>query len=319
MDNIALSPRELAEHLNLTAVSRTRKEEEKCILVPDISRPGLQLAGYFGVFPFERPQIIGKAEMAYMESLPLQICTERLKRYFSYNIPCVIITRGMKCPNIMLRQAMLSGVPIYVTQEVTSAFCASAITYLHEVFAPRVTQHGVLMDVFGQGVMIRGESGIGKSECALELINLGHQLVADDVVDIARVGNKLYGESPDMVRDLMELRGVGIVDVKKIFGIGAVERRKRIDLVIRIESWDQGKDYNRLGMTKETTDILGIKVPFMEIPARPGRSLATIVEIAARNWSLRKEGYDAAAELDRRLHLRYDSKEDDHHGKGTDD
>jgi HPr kinase/phosphorylase len=167
--------------------------------------------------------------------------------------------------------------------------------------------------------MIRGESGIGKSECALELINLGHQLVADDVVDIARVGNKLYGESPDMVRDLMELRGIGIVDVKKIFGIGAVERRKRIDLVIRIESWDQGKDYNRLGMTKETTDILGIKVPFMEIPARPGRSLATIVEIAARNWSLRKEGYDAAAELDRRLHLRYDSREDGQHDKGTDD
>ena len=168
----------------------------------------------------------------------------------------------------------------------------------------------MLLDVFGVGLMITGESGVGKSECALELLKHGHQLVADDVVDISRVGRALFGESPEMVRDFMELRGVGIVDVKEIFGIGSIVRRMRIDLVIHLELWREGKDYDRLGNTEKTMDILGVELPLIELPVRPGRSLATIVEIAARNWRLKAEGYDAVAELDRRLQKHYNRMAD---------
>ena len=275
------------------------------IEVPEISRPGLQFAGYFDIFAYERPQLIGRAEIGCLESLDGETAEARLSRFFSYDVPCVIVARGMACPPALLRHAEEAGVPVYGTGEQTSAFAAKAVLYLSETFAPRETRHGVLVDVYGQGVLITGESGIGKSECALELLNHGHQLVADDAVEVCRIGRDLWGEAPEMVRDLMELRGVGIVDIKKIFGIGAVEQRKHIDLVIAIALWSAEKDYDRLGRLDKTITILDVPVPFMEIPVRPGRSLATIVETAARCWSLRKEGYSAAGELDRRLQERY--------------
>ena len=246
--------------------------------------------------------------MAYLMSLPEDVRRERLERYFSYEIPCIIIARGMDCPEELLRQAKAHEVPLYRTKAETSAFTSKAITYLAEVLAPRVTQHGVLVDVFGVGVLITGESGVGKSECALELIKRGHLLVADDVVDIARVGHKLRGESPEIVRDFMELRGIGIVDIKLIFGIGAVMRRKTIDMVIHLEFWTPGKDYDRLGNKEQTMDILGIPVPLINVPVRSGRNLAMIVEIAARNWRLKNEGYNAVTELDRRLGEMYGVK-----------
>ena len=278
------------------------------ISVADVCRPGIQFAGYFEVFANARPQVIGKTEMAYLMSLPEDVRRERLERYFSYQIPCIIIARGMDCPEELLAQAQAHEVPLYRTKAETSAFTSKAITYLAEVLAPRVTQHGVLVDVFGVGVLITGESGVGKSECALELIKRGHLLVADDVVDIARVGHKLRGESPEIVRDFMELRGIGIVDIKLIFGIGAVMRRKTIDMVIHLEFWSPGKDYDRLGNKEQTMDILGIPVPLINVPVRSGRNLAMIVEIAARNWRLKNEGYNAVTELDRRLGEMYGVK-----------
>ena len=302
-----LSQQNFVKALDLEVLNPST-ERSLQISVADVCRPGIQFADYFEVFANARPQVIGKTEMAYLMSLPEDVRRERLERYFSYEIPCIIIARGMDCPEELLAQAKAHEVPLYRTKAETSAFTSKAITYLAEVLAPRVTQHGVLVDVFGVGVLITGESGVGKSECALELIKRGHLLVADDVVDIARVGHKLRGESPEIVRDFMELRGIGIVDIKLIFGIGAVMRRKTIDMVIHLEFWTPGKDYDRLGNKEQTMDILGIPVPLINVPVRSGRNLAMIVEIAARNWRLKNEGYNAVTELDRRLGEMYGVK-----------
>ena len=306
-----ISPEEFAKALGLTVISGTRRQHGMRIRVADLCRPGLQFAGYFDVFASERPQLIGKTEMAYLNSLSPEVRDQRLDRYFSYEMPCIVIARGMPCPPALLQQAVRHGVPIYGTPYETSAFTGMAIGYLSEALAPRQTCHGVLLDVFGVGVLITGESGIGKSECALELIKRGHQLVADDVVDISRVGSKLVGESPEMVRDFMELRGIGIVDIKSIFGIGAVLRRKTINIVIHLEIWSPDKDYDRLGTREQTTEILGVSLPLIEMPVRSGRNLAIIMEIAARNWRLKSEGYNAVAELDRRLAQRFSAPRDE--------
>ena len=297
-------PQEFAKALELEVINPADNRSVP-ISSADICRPGLQFAGYFDVFANERPQVIGKTEMAYLCDLPEDVRLKRLQRYFSYDIPCIVIARGMECPPSLLDQAKKHSVPIYCTQSETSLFTGKAITYLSEALAPRVTQHGVLVDVFGVGVLITGESGVGKSECALELLKRGHLLVADDVVDIARVGRKLRGESPEIVRDFMELRGIGIVDIKLIFGIGAILRKKTIDMVIHLEHYREGADYDRLGSKDQTMDILGVKVPMTNVPVRSGRNLAMIVEIAARNWRLKNEGYNAVAELDKRLTARY--------------
>ena len=304
-----ISAEAFAGALGLTMIGEPGGKTAVPIRVADICRPGLQFAGYFDVFANERPQVIGKAEMAYLNSLSDDVRRERLQRYFSYQMPCIVIARGMECPEALLEQARLNGVPVYGTKEETSAFTGRAMAYLSEALAPRQTCHGGLLDVFGVGVLITGESGVGKSECALELIKRGHQLVADDVVDISRVGSGLVGESPEMVRDFMELRGIGIVDIKSIFGIGAIMRRKTIDIAIHLEPWSPEKDYDRLGTTDRAKEILGVRVPLIELPVRSGRNLAIIVEIAARNWRLKSEGYDAVAELDRRLREHYGTAE----------
>ena len=299
-----ITPKEFAQALGLEVILPSQQRSVN-ITEADLCRPGLQFAGYFDIFANARPQVIGKTEMAYLNDLPEDVRSARLQRYFSYEIPCIVIARGMDCPDALLEQAKMHSVPVYRTQEETSAFTGKAIAYLNEAMAPRVTQHGVLVDVFGVGVLITGESGVGKSECALELIKRGHLLVADDVVDIARVGHKLRGESPEIVRDFMELRGIGIVDIKLIFGIGAVMRKKTVDMVIHLEFWTPGKDYDRLGNKEKTMEILGVPVPLINVPVRSGRNLAMIVEIAARNWRLKNEGYNAVSELDRRLENLY--------------
>ena len=302
---MGLTPKAFSEALGLTRIGTALGEDVDSISVPDLNRPGLQFAGYFDVFSGERVQVIGLTEMAYLTALEPEIAEQRLRRFFSYPVPCVVIARALTPPEALLRQAGLSGVPVYGTAEATSSFSARATMHLAECFAPRETRHGVLMDVYGQGVLITGESGVGKSECALELLRHGHQLVADDVVEIRRVGSKLYGSAPELIRDFMELRGVGIVDIKKIYGIGAVEESRSIDLVISIALWRDDKSYDRLGNAEERIDILGISLPRLEIPVSPGRSLATIVEIAARRWHLIAEGYNATQELERRLRARY--------------
>lgn len=299
-----LSPGKFAKALNLKTIVAAPKRGMQ-IGVADLCRPGLQFAGYFDFFANERPQLIGWTEMHYLLSLPEDMQRKRLDRYFSYEMPCIVIARGMACPPVLEEGAKAHGVPVYGTQDETSAFTAHAIGYLLEELAPRQTCHAVLVDVFGVGVLITGESGVGKSECALELIKRGHLLVADDVVDIARVGSRLRGEAPEIVRELMELRGIGIINVKSIFGIGALMRRKTIDMVIQLELWMPGKDYDRLGNREETTNILGVDLPKVVIPVRSGRNLAIIVEIAARNWRLTVEGNDAVSELERRMQERY--------------
>ena len=268
----------------------------------ELNRPGIQFTGYFEYFACERPQVIGKVEMAYLESLDDQERYEKLKQFFSYPIPCVIICRGMQPIPEMMELAREHNVPIFGTDWVTTRFFVNGINYLSNALAPHSTVHGVLLDVYGIGVLLTGESGVGKSEAALELVKRGHQLVADDVVDIKKVNeNRLVGESPETIRHFMEIRGIGIIDIRQMYGIGAVLMSKTIDMAIHLELWQEGKTYDRLGLTDSFTTIMGVKIPQLVLPVRPGRNLAVVIEVAARNLGLKRLGYSAASELDRRL------------------
>ncbi len=297
--------------LSLNILSPSAKKEWD-IRTTDINRPGMQLCGFYEYFAYERPQVIGKVEMNYIESLEPDQRREVLKKYFSYNLPCVIICRGMMPPSELIEEAKLRDVAVYQTPMITTRFTFNAVNYLNTVLAPRVTRHGVLVDVYGIGVMLTGDSGVGKSEAALELIKRGHQLVADDVVDIRRVSDKrLIGEAPEMIRHFMEIRGIGIIDIRAMYGVGSVVLSKSIDLIMHMEHWDQNKEYDRLGLTEETITIMGVKVPHQIMPVRPGRNLAIIIEVAARNLSLKRLGYNAARELDRRLNDMINEKKED--------
>lgn len=292
---------DFAQKLQLTELSPSTRTEWD-IRSADLNRPGMQLCGFYEYFAFERPQVIGKVEMTYLEGLAPEVRREMLKKYFSYDIPCVIICRGMTPPNDLLEAARARNIAVYQTNMLTTKFTFSAITYLNQCLAPRVTRHGVLVDVYGVGVLLTGESGVGKSEAALELVKRGHQLVADDVVDICRVSDsRLTGTCPEMVRHFMEIRGIGIIDIRAMYGIGAVAMSKSIDLVMHMEQWVEGKEYDRLGLSDDYITILGVRVPRQIMPVRPGRNLAIIIEVAARNLSLKRMGYSAAHELDRRL------------------
>lgn len=292
---------DFAKALRLTELSPSTKTEWD-IRSADLNRPGMQFCGFYEFFAFERPQVIGKVEMTYLEELSPETRRERLKKFFSYDMPCVICCRGMNPPHELLEAARARDIPVYLSQLVTTKFSFTAINYLNRCLAPRVTRHGVLVDVYGMGVLITGESGVGKSEAALELVKRGHQLVADDVVDICRIAdNRLIGECPEMVRHFMEIRGIGIIDIRAMYGIGAVAVSKSIDLVMHLEKWVEGKEYDRLGLTDEYITILGVKVPHQLTPVRPGRNLAIIIEVAARDLSLKRMGYNAARELDRRM------------------
>lgn len=287
--------------LELTELSPSTKKEWD-IRSADLNRPGMQFSGFYEYFAYERPQVIGKVEMTYLESLEPSVRRERLQKYFSYDLPCVIICRGMQAPHELIEEAAARDIAVYQTEMVTTRLTFTAINYLSRCLAPRVTRHGVLVDVYGMGVLLTGESGVGKSEAALELVKRGHQLVADDVVDICKVSDtRIIGECPEMVRHFMEIRGIGIIDIRAMYGIGAVLHSKSIDLVMHMEKWVEGKEYDRLGLSEEYITILGVKVPHQIMPVRPGRNLAIIIEVAARNLSLKRTGYSAAHELDRRL------------------
>ena len=240
--------------------------------------------------------------MTYLETLDPEKRRAVLEKYMSYPLPCIIVCWGMTPPREMLEIATAQNIPVLQSKDQTTGLTYRATNYLNRELAPHVTRHGVLVDVYGVGVLLTGESGVGKSEVALDLVRRGHQLCADDVVDICRVAeNSLVGECPEMVRHFMEIRGIGIIDIRAMYGVGSVVRSKSIDMVIHMEHWDNSKEYDRLGLKEETTDILGVKVPYQVMPVRPGRNLAIIVEVAARNLSLKQMGYSAARELDRRL------------------
>ena len=296
-----INAQEFIEALSLQALCPFSKEEWD-INSAELNRPGLQFVGFYEHFAFERPQVVGLTEMAYLESLPDEIRRERLETFFSYPLPCVILCRGMHPTDDMLSLAKQHDIPLLRTEAVTTHLFNQAMNYLNQCLAPRATMHGVLVDVYGVGVLITGESGVGKSETALELVKRGHQLVADDVVDIRRVSdNRLVGESPETIRHFMEIRGIGIIDIKAMYGIGSVLTSKSIDLVIHLEPWKEQKSYDRLGLNDEYTTLMEVRLPQLVLPVRPGRNLAIIMEVAARNYSLKTMGYSAAKELDRRL------------------
>lgn len=268
--------------------------DELAIENSDINRPGMQLAGYWEFFAWERPQLFGKVELAYLRQLDPAVREERLSQFVSYELPCIIICHRMECDPVLLVKAKERGIPVFMSRKDTTQVVLDMISWLNNELAPRVTRHGVLVDVYGVGVMITGDSGVGKSEAALELVKRGHRLVADDVVDIRRVTDTLVGEAPEMIRHFMEIRGVGIIDIATMYGIGAVIRSRVIDMVVHLEPWVQGKEYDRMGVEDEYTDILGVKVPRLLIPIHPGRNIAIVLEVAARNLRLKQQGYSAA-------------------------
>ncbi|HOQ76533.1 MAG TPA: HPr(Ser) kinase/phosphatase [Thermoclostridium sp.] len=267
-----------------------------------INRPGLQLDGFFEYFGNERVQVIGKVEMTYLGRMTPEQRYNSLFALFSKGIPCVILARGMEPYPEMVEVARACKVPLLGTQEVTSRFVGNLISYLNVELAPMETMHGELVEVYGEGILILGESGVGKSETALELVKRGHRLVADDLVEVRRVSSKtLVGSAPEVIRHFVEIRGIGILDVKYLYGVGSVKMTESINLVVKMELWNPEKHYERLGVDEQYTEILGIKVPSLTIPVRPGRNLAIIIEVAAMNNRQRKMGYNAAETFTRRI------------------
>ncbi len=293
---------QLVEKLNLKNVTPDIDMAGRQLTTPEINRPALQLTGYFDHFASERVQIVGYVEYTYLQSRTHEEKYPIYERFFSSNIPCVVYTSQTKPEEEALELAQKYQVPLFVTESKTSNFMAEAIRWMNVQLAPRISIHGVLVDVYGEGVLIMGESGIGKSEAALELIKRGHRLVTDDVVEIHKVSDDtLIGRSPEITKHFIELRGIGIIDVKTLFGVESVKETQQIDMVIKLEEWDRDKEYDRLGLTEEYTEFLGNKIVCHSLPIRPGRNLAIIVESAAVNHRQKKMGYNAAQELYRRF------------------
>ncbi len=292
----------IVEEYNLKPIVTPEGCGDTEITVADVNRPSLQLAGFFEYFDPARIQIIGMVEYTYLDSLSSDDRFHAIERLFKEPVPAVIITRNMVPFPEFIDCAKKYNRALYVSDYSTSRFTSAIILYLNVALAPMTQLHGVLVEVYGEGILLLGESGVGKSETAIELVKRGHRLVADDAVEIRRVSNKsLVGSAPEIIRHFIELRGIGIVDVKRLFGMGAVKDTENIDLVINLENWQQGKAYDRLGMDTEVVDILGIEVPSLTIPIKPGRNLAMIVEVAAMNARQRKMGYNAAEELNERM------------------
>ena len=277
-------------------------EKEILVTSAEVNRPGLALGGFFDLFDETRIEIIGKAEHAYLSNLDSSELMRIMDEFFSRHPVAVILSTTLEVFPEMLEKAREYNVPLLRSHDRTSALLASLIASLNLSLAPRITRHGVLVEVYGEGLLLLGDSGIGKSETAIELVKRGHRLIADDAVEIKRVSAKaLVGQAPEIIRHYVELRGIGIVDVRRIFGMGAVKDTEKIDLVIELEHWVQGKMYDRIGLDEQTIDILGIKVPAITIPVRPGRNLAIILEIAAMNNRQKKMGYNTAEEFNKKL------------------
>ena len=300
MKGVQLS--KMVQELNLHNKTPDVDISKKRITLPDINRPALQLTGYLEHFENERVQIIGYVEYTYLLHLSRENKMEAFERFVASKIPCVIFSTKTEPDEDMINLAIKYDVPIFVTDQTTSTFMAEIIRWLNVELAPCISIHGVLVDVYGEGVLIMGESGIGKSEAALELIKRGHRLVSDDVVEIRRVSDAtLVGSAPDITRHFIELRGIGIIDVKTLFGVESVKDTQSIDLVIKLEEWDKDREYDRLGLEEEYTEFLGNRVVCHSLPIRPGRNLAVIVESAAVNHRQKKMGYNAAQELYQRV------------------
>ena len=272
------------------------------ITTDDVNRPGLQLAGFFDYFEPQRLQIRGKAENAYVEQFDEEKRTDIFEKLCATGIPAVIVTRNIEVFPELIEAAKKYDVAVLRTNEFTSSVTSALVASLKVSLAPRITLHGVLVELYGEGILILGDSGVGKSETAIELVKRGHRLIADDAVEIKRVSDRtLVGCAPEIIRHFIELRGIGIVDVRRIFGMGAIKETERVDMIINLEQWVEGKMYDRLGMDNQYTDILGLRIPSLTIPVRPGRNLAVIIEVAAMNHRHKSMGYNAAKELNERM------------------
>ena len=275
-----------------------RDAQEILITSPDVNRPGLFFAGYENYFDNERINFIGITEAEYLNTLSEEVRAERVHSFMSSRPAAIVVTRGIKCPEDILSLAHTYEVPVLGTNDSTSRIMATLIAYLNVKLAERITRHGVFVEVYGEGVLILGDSGVGKSETAVELIKRGHRLIADDAVEIKKTGAKtLVGSAPDNIRHFVELRGIGIVNARRNFGMGAVKLSEQIDMVVELEPWDADKVYDRMGIENESIDILGVSVPYTVVPIKPGRNLAIILEVAAMNNRQKKMGYNAAREL----------------------
>ena len=297
-----VSLEKIIEEFSLTVAYLPDLPENILISNKHVNRPGLSLTGFYDHFEQTRIELIGRAEHLYLQKFTPAERKEHLRVFMAHKPACLIFTSALDIFPEALEAAEEYGVPLLSAQENTSEFMAALIAFLNVQLAPRITRHGVLVEVYGEGVLLLGDSGIGKSETAIELVKRGHRLVADDAVEIKRVSSKtLVGEAPEIIRHYVELRGIGIVDVRRLFGMGGVGMTAKIDLVINLEHWEQGKMYDRLGLDNETVDLLGIKIPSITIPVCPGRNLAVVLEIAAMNHRQKKMGYNTAEEFNNRL------------------
>lgn len=288
----------IAEEHGLQLLHAAKDYETKRILTYDVNRPAMQLAGFYNYFDPERIQIIGRVESTYLDTLSDEERLAAFERFMQYDIAALVICHGMQPFPECMEMAEKYDRTIFITPEDTSEFQAGVISSLRGHLAPRTTVHGVLVEIYGEGVLLTGDSGIGKSETALELIKRGHRLIADDAVEIKKVGrDRLVGDAPEMIRYYMELRGIGVVNVRRIYGIGAVKPESGIDLVVHLEPWEEGKAYDRLGLSSESEVLLSVEIPRVTIPVRPGRNLAVILELAAMNNRQKKLGYNAAEAL----------------------
>ncbi len=307
-----VSVKKIVEKMNLKVLNPEVDIRNRKVTTAEVNRPALQLTGYFDDFERSRIEIIGRVEHTYVQRLSREQRLDVYEKFLSYHVPCVIFSRDLEPDLDFLRIATENDTPVLSTDYGTSAFMAEMIYYLGEVLAPCISIHGVLVDVYGEGLLIMGESGIGKSEAALELIRRGHRLVSDDVVEIRKINkHTLVGTAPDITRYFIELRGVGIIDVKTLYGVECVKEKQNIDLVIKLEDWKKDNEYDRLGMEEEYTEFLGNKVVCHSLPIRPGRNLAVICESAAVNHRQKKMGYNAAKELYRRVQENLQKSDED--------
>ncbi|MTI67539.1 MAG: HPr kinase/phosphorylase [Firmicutes bacterium] len=291
----------LIKDLKLEIIYKPEKTDIK-IIKSDLNRPGLQLSGYFDHFAHERLQIVGNVEWHFIKTLDEETKKKRLSKLFSYPIPALIVTRDLEIYPEMIESAKKYQRTIVRTKLPTTKFIMKLFNYLDDVLAPSITMHGVLVDVYGIGILITGKSGVGKSETALELIKRGHRLVADDAVEIKREEeNVVKGRAPELIRHFLEIRGIGILDIKRLYGVGSIRNSKTIQFVVELEYWDDKKEYDRVGLDEEYTEILDTKLPKITVPVKPGRNLAMILEVAAKNHRQKSMGYNAAAELENKL------------------
>ena len=307
MSGYSVPLRQLVEEFKLEVVNRASDFDKICVTVEDINRPALQLVGFYEHFEAARLQMIGMVEFTYLSGLSSEQRYVAFARFFSYKVPALIISRGLQPYSECIETAKKHDITVLTSQEATSSLFSAMIATMKNYLAPRITRHGVLVEVYGEGLLLLGESGVGKSEAAIELVKRGHRLIADDAVEIHKAGEHgLEGTAPELIRHYIELRGIGVINVAKLFGMGSVKDSSSIDMVINLEQWSDTTTYDRLGIEDQHTTILGVDVPSLVIPVKPGRNLAVILEVAAMNNRQKRLGYNAALEFTEQINRHFD-------------